>query len=125
MGLENVLVALLFLLLRFSYSYFITLTLHRHIKNTITTRFLTRFSPTFDRIVSELRCRVDKAEAAAAAEVEEAAAVADSAADSGGGNILFIVTCAVALCSVLVEDDCDKICDGGWKERPYAWNPVG
>jgi hypothetical protein len=26
---------------------------------------------------------------------------------------------------VLVEDDCDKICDGGWKERPYAWNPVG
>jgi hypothetical protein len=28
-------------------------------------------------------------------------------------------------CSVLVEDDCDKICDGGWKERPYAWNPVG
>jgi hypothetical protein len=29
------------------------------------------------------------------------------------------------LCSVLVEDDCDKICDGGWKERPYAWNPVG
>jgi hypothetical protein len=30
-----------------------------------------------------------------------------------------------APCSVLVEDDCDKICDGGWKERPYAWNPVG
>jgi hypothetical protein len=30
-----------------------------------------------------------------------------------------------AACSVLVEDDCDKICDGGWKERPYAWNPVG
>jgi hypothetical protein len=28
-------------------------------------------------------------------------------------------------CCVLVEDDCDKICDGGWKERPYAWNPVG
>jgi hypothetical protein len=31
----------------------------------------------------------------------------------------------ISFCGVLVEDDCDKICDGGWKERPYAWNPVG
>jgi hypothetical protein len=27
-------------------------------------------------------------------------------------------------CSVLVEDNCDKIRNGEWKERPYAWNPV-
>ena len=28
------------------------------------------------------------------------------------------------LCSVLVEDNCDKIRNGEWKERPYTWNPV-
>jgi hypothetical protein len=31
---------------------------------------------------------------------------------------------AAMLCSVLVEDNCDKIRNGEWKERPYAWNPV-
>jgi DNA ligase-1 len=43
--------------------------------------------------------------------------------DSDRGISLRLV--CLSCCSVLVEDDCDKICDGGWKERPYAWNPVG
>jgi hypothetical protein len=49
-----------------------------------------------------------------------------------GDTMRFVLAVAVAItidaigaiCSVLVEDNCDKIRNGEWKERPYTWNPV-